>query len=173
MSDIIELSEEMVIRKIYKIRGQQVMIDRDLAELYQVKTKVLKQAVRRNLFRFPKDFMFEMSKEELAYWRSQFVTSNSIIMGLRYPPFCFTESGVAMLSSVLKSDRAIIVNIHIIRVFVNLRKMLLTSKDLLLKMGEIEEKVADQDKKIKLVFDYLRQFIEKKEKLRRRIGFKS
>ena len=95
------ITDELVINRIYLIRGQKVMLDRDLSELYAVSTKVFKQAVRRNIDRFPGDFMFEMTQEELQNWRSQFVTSNSDKMGLRYPPFCFTEHGVAMLSSVL------------------------------------------------------------------------
>jgi len=94
--------DELVMNKIYFIRGQKVMLDRDLAELYGVETKRLKEAVRRNAGRFPEDFMFEMSLDELENWRTQFATSNSEKMGLRHPPFCFTEQGVAMLSSVLK-----------------------------------------------------------------------
>lgn len=141
------------MNKIYMFRGQRIMIDRDLAELYGVETKVLKQAVRRNIKRFPEDFMFEMTKEEFKDWRSQFVTSKSDRKGLRYAPFCFSEQGVTMLSCVLNSDRAIDVNIKIIRVFVQLKKMLLTHKDLLLKMEEIEKKVSGQDEKIKLIFN--------------------
>jgi len=103
---------ERVANKIYSIRKTRVMLDRDLAELYGVKTKALKQAVRRNITRFPEDFMFELTKEEFTNWRSQFVTSNHDKMGLRYSPMVFTEQGVAMLSSVLNSDRAIQVNIN-------------------------------------------------------------
>ena len=106
--------------KIYLIRGQKVMLDRDLAELYDVDTRRLKEAVRRNIDRFPSDFMFEMTSEELENWRSQFATSNSEKMGLRRPPFCFTEQGVAMLSSVLRSRRAVEVNIEIMRAFVQI-----------------------------------------------------
>ena len=113
---ILELSpgitDEAVMSKICYIRKEKVMLDRDLAELYGVETKVLKQAVRRNIDRFPSDFMFEMTKAEFADWRSQFVTSKSDRMGLRYKPMAFTEQGVAMLSSVLKSNRAIHVNIY-------------------------------------------------------------
>jgi hypothetical protein len=98
---------EVIIDKIYLIRGQKVMLDRDLAELYQVETRRLNEQVRRNLSRFPHDFMFELTKEELENWMSQIATSNSIKMGLRKPPLCFTEQGVAMLSSVLNSERAI------------------------------------------------------------------
>ena len=110
MSDIV--SVETIAGKIYLIRGTKIMLDRDLATLYGVETKALKQAVRRNIKRFPPDFMFELTKEELKNWRSQFVTSNSIKMRLRHLPMAFTEQGVAMLSTVLKSDRAIQVNIY-------------------------------------------------------------
>jgi hypothetical protein len=106
------------------------MIDRDLAELYGVQTKALKQAVRRKIKRFPTDFMFELTKEEFGDWRSQFVTSNRDKMGLRYRPMAFTEQGVAMLSSVLNSDRAIQVNIQIMRAFTQLRQMAATHKEL-------------------------------------------
>ena len=123
----IAIAEEAVISKIYLIRGQKVMLDRDLAELYGVETKTLKQAVRRNLSRFPLDFMFEMTGEELDNWRSQFVTSKQDRQGLRYAPFCFTEQGATMLSCLLNSERAISVNILIIRVFTKLREMVLTA----------------------------------------------
>ena len=109
----ISIPDEIIASKIYFIRGNKVMLDRDLAELYGIETKVLKQTVRRNINRFPSDFMFAMSTEELHDWRSQFVTSNTDKMGLRYPPFCFAEHGVLMLSCVLNSDRAIKVNILI------------------------------------------------------------
>lgn len=101
---------ETLVSKIYFIRGQKVMLDRDLADLYGVETKHLKRQVNRNMGRFPDDFMFEMTKQELENWRSQFGTSNSDLMGLRYAPYCFTEQGVAMLSSVLNSEKAIKVN---------------------------------------------------------------
>jgi hypothetical protein len=119
------LSDEAIMNKIYLVRGHRVMLDRDLAELYDVETKVLKQAVRRNLMRFPKDFMFEMTKKEFENWRSQVVTSNSgDNMGLRYSPYCFTEQGLTMLSCILNSKRAIAVNIQIIRTFHKMREMI-------------------------------------------------
>jgi phage regulator Rha-like protein len=156
------LSDEVVLTRIYVIRGQKVMIDRDLAELYGVETKVLKQAVRRNIKRFPDDFMFEMTKDELGIWRSQIVTSKSDEKGLRYAPFCFTEQGVAMLSSVLNSDTAIMVNIQIIRVFTRMRQMLETHKDILSKLEELERKGIERDDKIRMIFEYLNQFEELK-----------
>jgi len=144
-------SDEKVINKIYVI-GQKVMLDRDLGEMYGIETKVLKQAVKRNKDRFPKDFMFEMSKKEFENWRSQFVTSNSAhIMGLRYAPYCFTEQGVAMLSSVLNSPVAIQVNIQIIRVFTKMKEMLLSNKDILLKLEKMEQDVKENKKDIALI----------------------
>ena len=122
------MNELQVIQsKIYEIRGQKVMIDRDLAEMYDVPTKVLNQAVKRNIDRFPSDFMFQLTDKELEDWRSQFVTSNSIKMGMRRKPYAFSELGVAMLSSVLNSKTAIQVNINIMRAFVVIRQMLITS----------------------------------------------
>jgi len=133
------IPDELVMNRIYLVRGQKVMLDRDLAELYRVETKRLKEAVRRNITRFPDDFMFEMIPEELENWRTQFAISNSEKMGLRRPPFCFTEQGVAMLSSVLNSERAIRVNIQIIRVFTRMREMIMTHKDILLQLEKIEK----------------------------------
>jgi hypothetical protein len=120
----ISISEESIASKIYLIRGKRVMIDRDLAELYGVETMVLNQAVRRNERRFPEDFMFQMTNKEMKNWKSQIVISNSERMGIRKPPLVFSEQGVAMLSSVLNSKRAIAMNIQIIRVFTKMREML-------------------------------------------------
>lgn len=167
------LPEEAIISKIYIIRGEKVMLDRDLAELYGVETKNLKRQVRRNITRFPEDFMFELTLKEFSDWRSQFVTSNSSDnMGLRYSPMAFTEQGVSQLSTVLNSERAIKVNIQIIRLFTKMRKMFLTHKDLLLKMEELEKRIGKQDDKIKMIFDYLKQFVQEKEEPRKSIGFK-
>jgi len=169
------IPDEIVINKIYYIRGQKVMLDRDLAKLYNVETRVLKQSVKRNIARFPGDFMFEMNKDELHDWRSQFVTSKSDNQGLRYNPFCFTEQGVAMLSSVLNSERAINVNIQIIRIFTKLRQMLVDNIDLRLEIEKIKSKLNNQDKNMEIVFRYLDELIEKKAepKPRKRIGYKS
>jgi phage regulator Rha-like protein len=141
----ISIPDEVIMGKIYLIRGKKVMLDRDLAELYGIETKVLKQTVRRNINRFPSDFMFEMSSEELNDWRSHFVTSNHDKMGLRYPPFCFAEHGVLMLSSVLNSDRAIKVNIQIIRIFTKIRELLLAHKDILSQIEQMQQKIAEHD----------------------------
>jgi len=168
------LPDEVVINKIYLIREQKVMLDRDLAELYRVETKVLKQAVKRNVERFPEDFMFEMTKEEFENWRSQFVTSNSTSkMGLRYPPFAFTEQGVAMLSSVLNSSTAIKVNIQIIRIFTKMREMLLTHKDILLKLEKMEKEITENKKDITLIFQALKKLLTTPQEKRKRIGFKT
>jgi len=173
MSKEITIPDEIITSKIFLIRDQKVMVDRDLAELYGVETKYLKRQVKRNTDRFPEDFMFELTKEEFANWRSQFVTSNSSNkMGLRYAPYVFTEQGVAMLSSVLNSPKAIAVNIKIIRVFTKLREMLFNNKDLLLRMEKIERKLSSQNKNIELVFQYLDELIEKKEKPTTKIGYK-
>lgn len=171
-SKLLKVSDEVITNKIYFIRGQKVMIDRDLAALYNVETKQLKRQVVRNIERFPEDFMFELSKEEFADWRSQFGTSNSSDkMGLRYAPFAFTEQGVAMLSSVLNSKTAIEVNIQIIRIFTKMRQVLLEHKDILLKLEQLEKKVGKHDEEIQIIFNYLKQLLNPPQPPRRRIGF--
>ena len=150
---------EIIVRKILFLRGEKVLLDRDLADLYGIKTKVLKQAVRRNIKRFPEDFMFELTKEEFENWRSQFVTSNRDKMGLRYPPMAFTEQGVAMLSSVLNSDRAIEMNIAIMRAFVQLRKIITTNEELAKKLEELEHKIKKHDEDIGLIFEAIRELM--------------
>jgi hypothetical protein len=164
--------DEHVMNKIYAVRNQKIMLDSDLAELYGIETKVLKQAVRRNIQRFPDDFMFEMNKEELSVLRSQIVTSKLSHGGTRYMPFCFNEQGLTMLSCVLNSPRAIHVNIQIIRIYTRIREMLLLHKDVYLLAEQIENKLVKQDQKIELLFTYLSKFIEKEELPREVIGFK-
>jgi len=151
-SNSVMLPDEVVMNKIYLIRGIKMMLDMDLAELYGVETKVLKQAVRRNIERFPSDFMFELTSKELEDWRCQFGTSNKERMGLRIPPFAFTEHGVLMLASILNSDRAVKVNIQIVRIFIQLRETLLTNKDILQKLRDFEKNLSDHDDKIRLIF---------------------
>jgi hypothetical protein len=173
----LSIPEEVIMSKIYLIRGQKVMLDRDLAELYEVETKQLKRAVRRNMDRFPEDFMFELSKEELAEWRRQFGTSKSETMGLRVSPFAFTEHGVIMLSSVLDSDKAIKVNLQIIRIFIRMREIMISNKEILLRLERIERNLADHDAQIISILDYMGQIEETKQqeqdqKNRKRIGFK-
>lgn len=171
------LPDEVILNKIYIIRSTKVMVDRDLAELYGVETRALNQAVRRNEKRFPEDFMFQMTIEEMKAWKSQIVISNTEKMGLRKSPLVFTEQGVAMLSSVLNSERAILVNITIIRVFTKMRELQSTHKEILLKLEQLERNDIEQDDKIMLIFEYLKQFEKvKQEELelenRPRIGFK-
>jgi len=151
---------ERIEKAILLLRGQKVMLDRDLAELYGVPTKRLNEQVRRNRTRFPEDFMFQLSREEFEDWRSQVATSNPAAkMGLRRRPYAFTEQGVAMLSSVLNSDRAIEVNIAIMRAFVKLREILATHKDLARKLDELERKLGQHDQKFQIVFEAIRQLM--------------
>jgi len=171
------LPDEVILSKIYFIRGSKVMLDRDLALLYGVDTKRLKEAVKRNLSRFPEDFMFELSKEELANWRSQFGTSNSEKMGLRVTPFAFTEYGLLMLASVLNSERAIQINIQIVRVFSRMRTMIESHREILRKLELLEKKDLELDEKVTLIFEYLKQLEQAKTEendftKRKRIGFK-
>jgi hypothetical protein len=156
------LPDALISNKIILLRDQKVLVDRDLAELYGVNTRTLNQAVKRNLKRFPEDFMFQMTKEEFKIWRSQIVTSNNDKMGLRRPPYVFTEQGVAMLSSVLNSDRAILVNIQIMRVFTKMRALLESHKEILRKLESLEKKDIEQEDKILLIFEYLKQLEQAK-----------
>jgi len=151
---------EIIQNKIYWIRGHKVMLDKDLAELYQVPTKSLNLAVRRNLSRFPKDFMFRLTRNDVTNLRFQFETSSW--GGRRYLPYVFTQEGVAMLSSVLNSERAIQVNIQIMRVFVKLRKLMLSHKDLARKIEDLERKFTEHDKKFVLVFEAIKQLLKEK-----------
>lgn len=146
------------------------MLDRDLAGLYHVETRILNQAVRRNIGRFPEDFMFQLTKEELENLKSQIVISSW--GGRRYMPMAFTEQGVAMLSSVLNSPAAIAVNIQVIRVFTRMRALLLTNKDILLQLEKLEKKTGRHDEQIALVFEYLKKLFTSPQQPRRRIGFR-
>lgn len=160
------IPNERVIKRIFWLRGEKVMLDVDLAELYEVETGALKRAVKRNIERFPRDFMFELTLQEWKILRCQFATSSW--GGTRYLPFAFTEPGVAMLSSVLRSKRAVAVNIQIIRTFIELRKMLVTYEALRKKIENIERKY---DKRFKAVFDVLRQLLKEETEPAQRIGF--
>lgn len=174
-AELLPIPDELVVNKIYIIRNQKVMLDRDLAELYGVETKRLKEAVKRNLSRFPEDFMFELTEVELNNWRTQFATSNSDKKGLRHLPFAFTEQGVAMLSSVLNSEKAISVNIQIIRIFTKIRQMLSDNTELRLAIEELRKKTDNNTKNIEVVFQYLDELLDKKdnEKPRVQIGYKT
>lgn len=160
---------ESIRQAILMIRGEKVLLDRDLAALYGLDTKVLKQAVRRNAGRFPDDFMFVLTQEELATLRSQFVTSKSEKRGgTRYAPMAFTEQGVAMLSSILNSERAIKVNIEIMRTFVQIRHLLASHVELRRKLEEMEQKYDDQ---FKIVFDAIRRIMMPPPTPKKKIGF--
>jgi hypothetical protein len=162
------IPSERIENKIFYIRGKKVMLDADLAVLYQVPTKTLNQAVKRNIERFPEDFMFRLTKEEAYNSRSQIVTLKKQGSNLKYLPYVFTEQGIAMLSSVLKSPRAIQVNIQIMRIFTKWREMLLSHSDLKRKIEEMEKKYDGQ---FKIVFDALREMLHEKEKPKYKIGF--
>jgi hypothetical protein len=172
MTKSIAIPDEVVISKIYLIRNHKVMLDDDLAELYQVETKRLNEQVKRNADRFPEDFMFQLTDEEWESLRSQIATSKKGRGGRRYAPLAFTEYGVLMLSSVLNSDRAIQVNIQIMRVYTKLREMLLTNKDILLKLEKLERKTTKHDENFRIVFDYLKELLNPKTEPLRKIGFK-
>lgn len=179
MGKSIVITDENVINKIYLIRGKKVMLDRDLAEMYGVETRRLNEQVKRNEKRFPDDFMFQLSEQELEDWKSQNATSNKEKMGLRKLPNAFTEQGVAMLSSILNSETAIEVNIQIIRIFTRIREMLLTHKDVLLKLELIEKKMLKQDEgmqkhedEIQIIFKALKQLLNPPQEPRKQIGFK-
>ena len=164
MDEIIPV--ENITSLIYQIRGYKVMLDKDLAELYGVETKRLKEQVRRNIERFPEDFMFELSQDEHENLRSQFATSSW--GGTRYAPMAFTEHGVLMLSSVLKSDKAIQVNIQIMRAFTRLRQLVLDSSEL---RKEIEELRNETENKFQIIFQALDQLISVEETPKKKIGF--
>lgn len=166
------LHTESISPVIHWIRGEKVILDRDLAVLYGVETRALKQAVRRNPERFPGDFMFELSDDEFANWRSQFVISSSDRQGLRHVPMAFTEQGVAMLSSVLRSPRAIEVNIAIIRTFVQLRRLMDSNRDLARRIEDLERKYDEQ---FSVVFEAIKKLIshEASASPKRKIGFDS
>ncbi len=156
MSSVI--STELITSRIYTIRGVQVMLDADLAEMYQVETKVLNQAVKRNSLRFPEDFMFQLTTEEFALLRSQFVTS-SLHGGRRYMPLAFTEQGIAMLSGILNSEIAINVNIGIMRAFVNIRRMLLENADLRLAVQALEYRTGKNEESLQMVINTIQQML--------------
>ena len=166
MNDLINIED--IVSRIYVIRGVKVMLDRDLAGLYQVETKVLKRNVRLHIDRFPDDFMFVLTKGELNNWRSQFGTSNSIKMGLRYPPMAFTEQGVAMLSGVLNSKRAIQVNVQVMRAFVKLRRFILDNEALRSELEELKKLIDDR---FQIVFEALDRLISNDKQPNIKIGF--
>lgn len=161
MSDKLTIPDEVVISKIYYIRDQKVMLDSDLSELYEVETRVLNQQVKRNIDRFPDDFMFQLTEVEWETLKSQNTASSW--EGRRKPPYVFTRHGVLMLSSVLNSKKAIAVNIQIMRIFTKLREMLTDNLSIELDIEEIKKKLSNHSKNIELVFNYLDELIEKKD----------
>jgi len=166
------LTLDLVERKIYVVRGQKVMLDNDLALLYGVTTKRLNEQVKRNISRFPEDFMFQLTTDELDNLRSQIATSSlKSYGGRRYMPYVFTEQGVAMLSGVLNSERAVQVNIGIMRAFVNMRKMLSTNEEVSKKLADIEDKLGNHDEHFKKVFTAIRLLMNPPSKLDKKIGF--
>ena len=168
--------EQKILNRIYVVRNEKIMLDRDLAELYGIETKVLKQAVKRNIARFPKDFMFEMTANEFKKWKEGTALSAADKQGLRYAPFCFTEQGVTMLSCILNSKTAIEVNLRVIRVFVKMREYALTHKEILLQLAKMEKEVKGNSKDIENIFMVLKELIEKHQKPlppKNKIGFKN
>ena len=170
------IAEEIIISKIYHIRGKQIMLSQDLAELYQVETKVLNQQVKRNIGKFPERYMFQLTKEEYERLRSQNVTLKRG-QHAKYLPYAFTEHGLLMLSSVLKSDRADNVNMLIIDTFIKLRELMFMHKDVIQQLEQVQSKLAEHDKQMFVIFEYLKQFEETKQQQleqanRKRIGFK-
>ena len=171
-----QVPQELILQKIYEIRGKKVMLDRDLAALYQVETKYLKRQVKRNLQRFPEDFMFELTSEELQNWRRQIGTSISDSgekMGLRYAPFAFTEQGVAQLSSVLGSELAIAVNIEIIRLFTRMREVFFNQGDMLYRIDQLEQHMDNRQLEITEIFDALKVLLQTNTEPRKLIGYKT
>lgn len=164
------LTDEAVVNKIYFMRGNKVMLDKDLAELYQVTTGNLNKAVKRNLKRFPDDFMFQLNKKEFENLIFQIGISSW--GGTRNLPYVFTEQGVAMLSGILHSDRAILVNIHIMRVFTKIRQMIMENTEVRLQMEKLEKKTDNNTKNIEVLFRYFDELIEKDQKPRKKIGYK-
>ena len=163
MSKEITIPQEVIIDKIYSIRGQKVMLDSDLAELYGVETKALKRAVRRNLDIFPEHFMFELTKEEDESLRYQIGTSNEGRGGTRYSPMVFTEHGIIHAAHVLRSPRARKMSVRITEIFIKMREILQTHQDLFLQMEQIRTKVTGQEEQISLIFEYLKQFEQAKQ----------
>lgn len=167
----VAIIEEKIVDKIHLVRGQKVMLDSDLAELYGVETKRLKEQVKRNLARFPGHYMFELTRAENEILRSHFATLKHGSHA-KYLPYAFTEHGVLMLANVLKSGRAIEMSIKVIDVFVKLREMLLTHKDILLKLELLEKQVVKNSEEIKTIFNVLKQLLNPPAEPRKRIGFK-
>jgi hypothetical protein len=172
MSKSFIIPDEKIISKIYQLRNKSVMLDRDLAELYDVKAYRLREQVKRNISRFPENFMFQLTEKEVELMVSQNAIPSKQHLG-GYLPYAFTEHGVLQLSNVLKSERANLISIKIIELFVKMREMLLTHKDILMQLEEMRKTIAGQEDRVDLIYNYLVQFIDKQKKPRTEIGFKS
>ena len=172
MNSII-IPNEKILDKIYLIRGHKVILDKDLAAFYGVETKVLKQAVRRNIEIFPEHFMFELNKVEFKNLRSQIVTSSLSWGGQRYLPMAFTEHGILQVASLLRSKKAKQISIRIIEIFVEMRNLISSNQDILLRLSKIEKHLPEHDDSIDSVMNYLRQFVKDQNQPRKEIGFKS
>lgn len=164
------VTEHVILSRIYEIRGFKVMLDEDLAMHYEVPTKRLNEQVKRNKERFPEDFIFPLTPKEFEFLKSQNATSSW--GGRRTAPFAFTEHGVLMLSSVLNSDRAISVNIQIMRIYTRMREMVLTNKEIMLQLEKMEKKVNGHDRELKVVFECLKKLVHTPDPPRKRIGFR-
>jgi hypothetical protein len=165
-----KLTDDALVARIHFVRGQKVMLDRDLAQLYNVQTRDLNKAAKRNIRRFPPDFMFRLKTSETKNLMFQIGTSSW--GGTRKLPYAFTEQGIAMLSSVLRSERAIQVNIHIVRVFTRLRQFLLNNKDILRKLDQLENRLGKHDEQIQAIFQYMKDMFNPPDKPMRKIGFR-
>jgi hypothetical protein len=172
MSESFIIPDETIISKIYQLRNKSVMLDRDLAELYDVKAYRLREQVKRNINRFPENFMFQLTEKEVEFMVSQNAIPSKQHLG-GYLPYAFTEHGVLQLSNVLKSERANLISIKIIELFVKMREMLMTHKDILMQLEEMRKSIAGQEDRVDLIYNYLVQFIDKQKKPRTEIGFKS
>jgi hypothetical protein len=166
----ISITDDRILNKIHYIRGYKVMLDQDLAELYDVPTKRLNEQVKRNIDRFPADFMFQLTDEEFEHLKSQIATSSW--GGRRVAPYAFTEHGVLMLSSVLNSERSIKVNIQIMRIYTKMRELLLTHKDILLKLEQLERQVVQNSGDIEAIFAALKELLNPPQEPRPRVGFR-
>ena len=165
------IPEEILMSKIFYIRGQKVMLDKDLAELYEVQTKVLNQAVKRNINRFPEAFMFQLSKNEFESLRSQIVTLNARGTHPKYLPYVFTEHGVCMLSTVLNSEKAVQISIFIINAFIKMREILASNVDLKKQIEKIESKLLNVDEEIQTIFNVIKELISVPKRPKKEIGF--
>jgi len=172
MSISVQIAETFIESKIYLIRGHKVMLDVDLAEMYAVEPKRLKEQVRRNIERFPEDFMFELTQDEAEILSRSQIATLKRGQNIKYLPFAFTEHGVLMLSSVLRSEQAVQVNIQIMRVYSKMKELLLMHKDILVKLEQLERKTDKHDEQIELIFDYIKKLVEEPKERTERIGFK-